>query len=293
MERGKQERIRKAVRQNYGRVAGRVAEQWGTKKSVELSGCCQGETVEAGENVKTGKSTAGCCGGEPADIQESLAGKMGYGEEEIQKAPEGSFLGLGCGNPAAIASLLPGETALDLGSGAGIDCFLAAGQVGPQGHVIGVDMTPEMVSKARDNLDKTDFENVDFRIGEIENLPVADSSVDVIMSNCVINLSPDKPAVFKEAFRVLKPGGRLAIADTITSAPLPDSYKNDLQLIANCVGGALSAGEYEEMLITAGFKDVKITPKDDSRELIKEWDPEKKLEEFILSATIEGIKPAS
>lgn len=181
----------------------------------------------------------------------------------------GSDLGLGCGNPHAIAALRPGETVLDLGSGAGFDSFLAAKQVGKTGRVIGVDMTPEMVAKARKLARTDEYSNVEFRLGEIENLPLADSSVDVIMSNCVINLSPDKRRVFREAFRVLKPGGRLAISDVIATAPLPEPVRNDLALYSSCIGGAATIAELGTMLKESGFQNIRIQPKDESREFVR------------------------
>jgi ubiquinone/menaquinone biosynthesis C-methylase UbiE len=202
-------------------------------------------------------------------------------------------MGLGCGNPQAIAALKPGETVLDLGSGGGFDCFLAARQVGEAGWVIGVDMTPEMVRKARVNAKKGGFSNVEFRLGEIEHLPVADRSVDAIISNCVINLSPDKSAVFQEAFRVLKPGGRLAIADIVATASLPDDIRNDLALRAGCVGGAVAMDEIETFLREAGFREIHIQPKDQSRDLIREWAPGRSVEDYVISATIEAVKPGA
>jgi ubiquinone/menaquinone biosynthesis C-methylase UbiE len=202
-------------------------------------------------------------------------------------------MGLGCGNPQAIAALKPGETVLDLGSGGGFDCFLAARQVGETGWVIGVDMTPEMIRKARDNAKKGGFTNVEFRLGEIERLPVADRSVDAIISNCVINLSPDKSAVFQEAFRVLKPGGRLAIADIVATASLPDDIRNDLALRAGCVGGAVAMDEIETFLREAGFREIHIQPKDQSRDLIREWAPGRSVEDYVISATIEAVKPGA
>jgi len=199
-------------------------------------------------------------------------------------------MGLGCGNPHAIASLKEGETVLDLGSGGGFDCFLAAQAVGEAGRVIGVDMTPEMVSKARQNAANVGFENIEFRLGEIENLPVADNSVDVIISNCVINLSPEKPRVFKEALRVLKPGGRLAVLDVVATAQLPNEMKKDLALYAGCVAGAASIDELVDMLGEAGFTNIRIQPKDESREFIRDWAPGMRVEDFVVSATIEAVK---
>ena len=200
-------------------------------------------------------------------------------------------MGLGCGNPQAIASLQPGETVLDLGSGGGFDCFLAAKAVGPEGHVIGVDMTPEMISKARENAAKSEADNAEFRLGEIEHLPVAGASVDVVISNCVINLSPDKPKVYKEMYRVLKSGGRLAVSDIVATAPLPDDVKKDLELYAGCVAGASQIGEIESMLEQAGFTEIRVKPVDTSRELIIEWAQDRPVADFIVSATIEAKKP--
>jgi len=218
---------------------------------------------------------------------------VGYSAEEVQAAPVGSDLGLGCGNPHAIAALRFGETVLDLGSGAGFDCFLAAAQVGATGHVIGVDMTAEMIEKARGHARAGGYSNVEFRLGEIENAPVADSSVDVVISNCVINLSPDKPSVFREAFRVLAPGGRLAISDVIATAELPESVRNNLALYSSCVGGALTIPELESILHECGFQNISIKPADESREFIREWAPGSKIEDYIASAIIEAVKPVS
>jgi len=213
--------------------------------------------------------------------------------EEVQSVPRGSDLGLGCGNPQAIAALQPGETVLDLGSGAGFDSFLAARQVGETGRVIGVDMTPEMVAKAREHARQGACSNVEFRLGEIENLPVADSSVDVIMSNCVINLSPDKRRVFREAFRVLRPGGRLAISDVIATAQLPQAVRNDLALYSSCIGGAVTITELETMLRESGFDKIRIQPKVESREFIRKWAPGRNIEDYVASAIIEAVKPTS
>jgi len=234
----------------------------------------------------------GCdCGPEGStSTTDAASTRMGYSQAELDALPEGSDLGLGCGNPQTIAELQPGETVLDLGSGAGIDCFLAARQVTETGHVIGVDMTASMVAKARENAIKVDFDNVEFRLGEIEHLPVADSSVDVIISNCVINLSPDKPAVYREAFRVLKPGGRLAISDVVALSELPDEVKSDMALLGSCVSGAAMIPELEEMLGEIGFGDVDIKTAAESREFIREWAPGSNMEDFVVSATIEATK---
>jgi arsenite methyltransferase len=216
---------------------------------------------------------------------------LGYSTEDAAAAPEAASLGLGCGNPLAIASLKDGQVVLDLGSGAGFDCFLAARAVGKSGRVIGVDMTHEMLTKARQNEQKNGFTNVEFRLGEIEALPVADNSVDVIISNCVINLSPEKQRVFNEAFRVLKPGGRLAVADMVATAPLPDDIKSDWAAYTGCMSGASQITELERMLRASGFKDVEIAPKDSSRSFIREWLPGKRIEDYLISATIEAVKP--
>ncbi len=261
--------IRKAVRDRYAGIA-----------TSQEDGC--------------GCSPSPCCGDEKSstasDSPTAISARLGYSSEELQSVPEGSNLGLGCGNPQAIASLKPGETVLDLGSGAGFDCFLASRQVGNSGKIIGVDMTPEMIAKARANADKGRYGNVEFRLGEIENLPVADSTVDVIMSNCVVNLSTDKPRVFREAFRVLKPGGRLAIADIVATAQLPDVILSDLTLYCSCVSGASSIESLHAMLTEAGFDDIRISPKDTSREVIREWVPGRRIDEYIVSASITASK---
>jgi ubiquinone/menaquinone biosynthesis C-methylase UbiE len=220
-----------------------------------------------------------------------LSQAFGYAPEQIGEVPEGANLGLGCGNPLAIASLKPGQSVLDLGSGAGFDAFLAAKAVGPTGLVIGVDMTAEMVSKARQNKTKGGYTNVEFRLGEIENLPVADASVDVIISNCVINLSPDKPQVLRDAFRVLKSGGRLAISDILATAPMPPGVREDFELHAGCVAGASLIDDVKNDLLVAGFAKIRIEPKSQSREFIREWFPSRGIEDYVVSATIEAVKP--
>ena len=197
-----------------------------------------------------------CCGS--ADLAKDISSKIGYSEKEIQGVPEGSNLGLGCGNPVALASLREGETVLDLGSGAGFDCFLAANKVGEKGKVIGVDMTPEMVKKANENAKNNNYGNVEFRLGDIEKLPVGDGSIDVVMSNCVINLSPDKGKTFQEAFRVLKPGGRLTISDIVLLQDLPDFIKKSIEAYIGCVSGAIMKDDYLQKIKSAGFQNVRV-----------------------------------
>jgi arsenite methyltransferase len=245
--------------------------------------------------IATGETSGGCCGSGPSCCgpTPSSSRALGYSDEELGAVPEGADLGLGCGNPQAIAALRPGERVLDLGSGAGFDAFLAARQVGPGGHVLGVDMTAAMVAKARANADKIGAANVEFRLGEIERLPVKDASVDVIMSNCVINLSPDKPTVFAEAFRVLAPGGRLAISDVVALAPLPDSLAADIAAYAGCIAGAAVVSDVRQMLNDAGFRDVRIDIKEGSRAIVGGWLPGSRAEDFVASASIEAVKPAA
>jgi arsenite methyltransferase len=226
----KETEVRKAVREGYGNIA------------KQCGSCCV--------------SGSTCCGG--TSLAESISRSIGYSEEELSSVPEGANLGLGCGNPVALASLKKGETVLDLGAGAGFDCFLAADRVGKKGKVIGVDMTPEMVEKARENARRGGYRNVEFRLGEIENLPVADNSVDVVISNCVINLSPDKKRVFQKAFRALKPGGRLMVSDIVLLRELPDSIKNSVQAYVGCLSGAIMKDVYLKTIKAAGFHEVKV-----------------------------------
>lgn len=234
---------------------------------------------------------ASCCG--PAATPMAEKGrKIGYTDAELSAVPEGANLGLGCGNPQAIAAMKPGEVVIDLGSGAGFDCFLAAQQVGPSGHVIGVDMTHEMLAKARENASKVGAANVEFRLGELEHLPIADNTADVAISNCVVNLVPDKAQVFRETFRVLKPGGRVAISDVVNKAPLPDKLQGDTTLLCSCVAGAAPADKIQAWLSEAGFVDVVVSPKSESREVIATWSPGSGIEEYVVSATIEARKPA-
>jgi SAM-dependent methyltransferase len=226
----KKEEIKKVVREGYAKIA------------KQGSPCCA--------------PVNSCCGG--ADLAQKISKSIGYTEEEIKAVPEGSNLGLGCGNPLAFASLREGEVVLDLGSGAGLDSFLAANKVGKKGRVIGVDMTPEMIEKARENAKKANYTNVEFRLGEIENLPVADNSVDVVISNCVINLVPDKRRAFLEVFRVLKPGGRLMVSDIVLLKELPDVIKNSVEAYIGCLSGAMMRDEYLRAIEAAGFHDVRI-----------------------------------
>jgi len=221
--------IREVVREKYGAIA---------RESRESTGCCGGE------------SSCGCAGGASTAI--------GYGEEQLASIPKGANLGLGCGNPLAHAGVRPGETVLDLGSGAGIDAFLAAREVGPGGRVLGVDMTSAMILRARENAVKGNYANVEFRLGEIEALPVADATVDVIISNCVINLSPDKPRVFREALRVLRPGGRMVVSDLVLTRALPDVVRTSVEAYVGCVAGASMKEDYLGTMVDAGFDAVEI-----------------------------------
>jgi len=263
-----EDKIRAVVREGYGNIA-----------------------LSTGSGCGCGPS---CC--EPADVLtlEKASINMGYSEEEVTTVPEGSNMGLGCGNPQAIASLKAGETVIDLGSGGGFDCFLASAQVGEVGKVIGVDMTSEMITKARTNADAGAYDNVEFRLGEIENLPVADNSVDVIISNCVINLSPAKQRVFDEAFRILKSGGRLAISDVVALGDIPYELKQNTEMYTGCITGASTIEELREMLMNSGFGDIRIEPYDEGKKIIESWKDEYPstlhLEDLVTSASIEAVK---
>ncbi len=285
MDKKTKEVIRQAVRDRYGKIANANTEAPGMKI---ISSCCGGSEPAAGN-----KSAAACCGSESDITSEQMSTLMGYSKTDFESVPDGANMGLGCGNPVALASLQPGETVVDLGSGGGFDCFLAAKQVGDAGRVIGVDMTPDMLSKARANAEKMQSKNVEFRLGEIEHLPVADNSTDIIMSNCVINLSPDKLSVYRDAYRILKPGGRLAISDIVALAPLPEKIQQDLALVSACVGGAATIDDTRAMLAEAGFIDIKIKLKDESRKLISEWTggDRKNAGDYVVSAYIEATKP--
>jgi len=276
----KEEEIKKVVREGYGKVA-------------QKSGSCCGPAVS-------------CCGG--SDLIQDISKKIGYREEELAVVPEGSNLGLGCGNPVALASLKKGEVVLDLGAGAGFDCFLAANQVGPGGRVIGVDMTAEMVDKARENIGKGNYKNVEFRLGEIENLPVANNHVDVVISNCVINLSPDKKRVFQEAFRVLKPGGRLMVSDIVLLKELPEEVKKSVTAYLGCVAGAISKEGYLRAIREAGFQESRVlgeetfpvelyandpTAKEIVKNLNLSQEKAKDLAKSVASLKVSAVKPAT
>lgn len=257
-----EDKVRAAVRATYGTIA-----------TDGQSGC---------------GCAPGCCspGGAPTP-----AAALGYSAAEAAAAPAGADLGLGCGNPQAIASLRPGEVVLDLGSGAGFDCFIAAQAVGPAGRVIGVDMTPAMVEKARANARQAGAGNVEFRLGELEHLPVADASVDVIISNCVINLSPDKEQVLREAYRVLTSGGRLAVSDIVATAPIPEAVRRDMALHAGCIAGAAMIDDLLAMLARCGFVATAVAPREESRALIDQWFPGTGAGRYTVSASLTARKP--
>ena len=235
----------------------------------------------------------GCCAPVTATDADQKSRAMGYSSEELAAVPAGANLGLGCGNPQAIAALQAGQVVVDLGSGAGFDCFLAAHQVGPDGHVIGVDMTHEMLRKARDNAARVGASTVEFRLGEIEHLPIADNTADVILSNCVINLASDKAQVFREAFRVLAPGGRLAVTDVVNTASLPSDIAADQSMLCGCVAGAAPVRDIERWLEDAGFNDIRITVRPESRTMIASWAPGRGIEDYVASAVIEACKPGT
>ncbi len=271
MKKGDKNEIKSAVRSYYARMAA------AGENPCSGSECC---SVSSSGKRNSAPSTS-------SDISKRFT----YFEEDICEAPAGSYLGLGCGNPLAGALLKPGETVLDLGSGAGFDCFLALKQVGEGGHVIGVDMTPEMVRKARENSEGTDCGNIEFRLGELENLPVADSLVDVVISNCVINLSTDKQRVFAEAFRVLKEGGRLMIMDMVASIPIPDKLRKDTDLYCHCISGAAEARELEEMLKDVGFAAIQIHFRDQLPQPSVETVGQHNVRQLVVPAAIQAYKP--
>jgi len=246
--------IKNEVKSKYGDVAR------GRKKS-----CCEPKSPCCGGSM--GAETTSETDVNYASSPREIAKKLGYTDEELALLPSDANLGLGCGNPTAIASLKPGETVLDLGSGAGMDCFLAAAKVGTSGRVIGVDMTPEMIEKANRNLRKANFVNIEFRLGEIEDLPVDDNSVDIVISNCVLNLVPDKLQAFREIYRVLKPGGRIAVSDIVKLRKLPDAIENDTDSLSACISGALLFTDYLAAISDAGLRDIKVVSKEDFGEM--------------------------
>jgi len=260
-----QNEIRDAVRERYAEIA-RISEN-------KPSSCCG--------------TSSSCCGS--PDIS---AIEIGYKNDDVNAAPDAAGFSLGCGNPTAIAGLRQGETVLDLGAGGGFDCFLASRQVGPKGHVIGVDMTPEMISKARRSAAKLGYTNIEFRLGEIEHLPVGDSTVDVIISNCVVNLAPDKRAVYADAFRALAPGGRIAISDVVETTPLPDELRSRTDLLSACTVGAIGIDAILTILREVGYVDPKIDVDEASRGMIDGWAPGFALGRYLASALITARKPA-
>ena len=289
------EQIHTFVRERYGAIAEQAGADCGCAPT-----CCGGEREsQRGAGLPTRdseptrqESPATTCCDADGPCTPSYGEQLGYTAEELAAVPAGSDLGLGCGNPLAIASIQAGETVLDLGSGAGFDCFLAARQLAGTGRVIGVDMTAQMIAKARANVAKSGFANVEFRLGELEALPVADTSVELILSNCVINLVPDKPRVFREAFRVLRPGGRLAIADIVATKPLPDAMRAKLGAIGACVGGAALLEDLRAMLAAAGFERIQIQLRERSRHTINQWTNDETAGEFVVSALVTAFKPA-
>lgn len=270
------EAIKAEVRRRYGSIA--AGETTLSTDGLPKGGCCDSPVPSSG----------GCC-----CSNEEQALTLGYSAEDVAAVPEGANLGLGCGNPVALASLKRGQTVLDLGSGAGFDAFLAARAVGPSGKVIGVDMTAAMVTKARANAKKGGYLHVEFRLGEIEALPIADQAVDVVISNCVINLCPDKRPVYKEAFRALRPGGHLAVSDVVAREELSDDVKRDLALHSGCLAGATLYSELESILREAGFKDVSIKPKGNSDQVISSWESKRGFESKVFAAEVTATKPSA
>ncbi len=287
--------VRSAVRIGYAEIA--RSGSWSATQSAKAaaSGCC----------APSASSGGGCCG--PSSFTpDQLAQAIGYSAGELAVVPDSANMGLSCGNPTALASLKPGETVLDLGSGGGFDCFIAGSKVGPTGRVFGVDMTPEMLTKARANIagytGQTGLNNVEFRLGEIENIPLADASVDVVISNCVLNLSPDQPRVWQEIVRVLRPGGRVAVSDLVLLRPLPASVRSDVEALVGCVAGASLAGLIESYARRAGLSDIRIERKGDYVDAMTDWQdplykaiiaklgPGERISTYVTSANITARK---
>lgn len=262
------QQVREAVRRGYAQIA-----------TGQAQSCC---------------GPSSCCGGDEGDSADRLAQAVGYAAEDLAALPDGANMGLSCGNPTALASLKPGEVVVDLGSGGGFDVFIAGRKVGAAGRAIGIDMTPEMLAKARRNAqtyrETTGLDNVEFRLGEIEHLPLPDASVDVVISNCVINLSPDKPQVWKEIARVLKPGGRVAVSDMALVRPLPDAVRVKVEALVGCIAGAVLVDETERMIRDAGLTDIVLTPKSEYVDAMTTWqDP---LYADIVQQLPEATKPS-
>lgn len=291
--------VREKVRAGYGQIArsgGWSEAQLGAgacstaAPAKAASGCCGGTTAAASDSAA--KAGGGCCG--PATFSpEQLAAAIGYSQSDLAATPESANMGLSCGNPTAIAALRPGEVVIDLGSGGGFDCFVAGPKVGATGRVIGIDMTPDMLSKARKNIasytKQSGLSNVEFRLGEIENIPVADATADVVISNCVLNLSPDKPRVWKEISRVLKPGGRVAVSDLALLRPLPAAVRADVEALIGCIAGAVLVEETRAQMLAAGLTDIVLTAKPSYIDAMTDWqDP---LYRKIIEALPAGSKP--
>lgn len=257
--------LKKYIQKNYGSIA---------KSGTNSTSCC---------------GSGCCCGSSPNNVLNSSI-DIGYTNDDLKSAPNESNMGLGCGNPIAIAELKAGETVLDLGSGGGFDCFLARNKVGDKGFVIGIDMTEEMISLAKSNLEKKGYSNMEFRLGDIENMPIENSTIDVIISNCVINLSLNKKKIFKEAYRVLKENGRICISDVVATAKLPNEIKKDLTMYSGCVSGASHYLDIKEMLQDVGFKNIEMIPKDNSKQILNSWVPGRNIEDYVASYIIKATK---
>ncbi len=292
------DQIRTEVRDHYSAIArsaqtAQSAEAACCEPTSDGTACCAPAPASAGTDTSSAVQT-GCCAptSTPRFDRTETARALGYSDADLLAVPELANLGLGCGNPQAIAELRPGEVVVDLGAGGGFDAFLAARAVGPTGTVIGVDMSADMVALARANAAKHGTRNAEFRLGEIEHLPVADASADVVMSNCVINLAPDKRAVYADAFRVLKPGGRIAISDVVALAAMPAHLADDVAARCGCIAGAALASELPALLESVGFTDVSVEVDEGTRELIADWAPGLGYERYVASARIRATKPA-